>query len=315
MKKILIVTEHNHQSLSPITLSLITAAAQLKGIIHLIIIGSNCQKAAEEARLLPHVERVLVADNPVYAYPLAENSALLLSKISSEYSYILSASSTFGKNLLPRLAGLLNLSMISDVVEIVSEDTFVRPLYAGNVQAKVQSSEPIKILTIRTSAFPKSAITAHHNAPLESLEVVIPNEGAIFEECKLTTSNRPELTNAKIIIAGGRGLKNADNFALLNKLADQLGAAIGASRAAVDAGFAPNDYQIGQTGKIVAPNLYIAIGISGAVQHLAGMKDSKVVVAINNDPNAPIFEVADYILVGDLFSILPALEIALLHQA
>lgn len=306
--KILVIAEHDHNQLKASTFSTIAAANALQGEIEVMIIGSECQDAAEEAAKIKPVSRVIVANHPVYAHQLAENSAELIMKIARGYHYLLGPATTFGKNLLPRVAALLDVSMVSDVIKILDEATFLRPIYAGNIIATVKSEEPIKVLSIRTTAF--SAVNEKNESPLEVEELTdaIPNHLTQFEGASLTTSTRPELTNAKIIIAGGRGLKSADNFHLLEAIADRLKGAVGASRAAVDAGFAPNDYQVGQTGKIVAPDLYIAIGISGAIQHLAGMKESKVIVAINNDPDAPIFEVADYGLVGDLFKILPALN-------
>jgi electron transfer flavoprotein alpha subunit len=306
--KILIIAEHNNQTLKSATHHTLTAATKLSNEIDLLIIGSQCQKVAEQARLLPFIQHVLVADNDVYAHQLAENSAALVAEWGKRYDYILAAATTFGKNLLPRAAALLDVAMMSDVTQIVSADTFVRPIYAGNVMATVQSQDRIKVLTIRTTAFAAVKENQQAQVTLQTLSQVIPNTLSRFEGQTLTQSKRPELTSARVIISGGRGLKSAENFRLLETIADQLGAAIGASRAAVDAGFAPNDYQVGQTGKVVAPDLYIAVGISGAIQHLAGMKDSKVIVAINNDPDAPIFQIADYGLVGDLFKILPELQ-------
>lgn len=306
--KILIIAEHDNQTLKSATSHAVTAAKELGNEIDLLLIGADCQKAAEHACLMPNVQRVLVADNAVYAHQLAENCAALVAELGKEYDYILAGATTFGKNLLPRAAALLNVAVLSDVTQIISPDTFVRPIYAGNVMATVQTLEKIKIMTIRTTAFAAAQENQQANATLQQLSQVIPNALSQFENQTLTKSERPELTSARVVISGGRGLKSAENFKLLEGIADQLGAAIGASRAAVDAGFAPNDYQVGQTGKVVAPDLYIAIGISGAIQHLAGMKDSKVIVAINNDPEAPIFQVADYGLVGDLFKILPELQ-------
>lgn len=303
--KTLIIAEHDHQTIKSSTYHTLTGASQLSDDIDVLIIGSDCQAAAEQARLLPKVKTVFVADHPVYAHQLAENSATLIFEWAKSYNFILAGASTFGKNLLPRLAALFDVSMISDVVEIITPDTFVRPMYAGNVYATVQSQDRIKILTLRSTAFLPASPQSQSIALLETLTHVFANDASRFESCALTRSTRPELTSARVIIAGGRGLKSAENFQLLEAIADRLGAAVGASRAAVDAGFAPNDYQIGQTGKVVAPDLYIAVGISGAIQHLAGMKDSKVVVAINSDPEAAIFQSADYGLVGDLFKILP----------
>lgn len=306
--KVLIIAEHDQQVLKLATLHTLTAAKQLGEEIDLLIMGEQCQKVAEKARFLPHLRRILLADNAVYKHQLAENCAAVVAQVGQNYDYILAPASTFGKNLLPRVAALLDVSMVSDLVQIVSTDTFIRPIYAGNVMVTVQSQDPIKVLTIRTTAFPAAKETNEPRATIEKIPQVIDNALSSFENQMLTQTLRPELTNARVIISGGRGLKSAENFQLLEAIADRLGAAVGASRAAVDAGFAPNDYQVGQTGKVVAPDLYIAIGISGAIQHLAGMKDSKVIVAINNDPEAPIFEVADYGLVGDLFQILPELQ-------
>lgn len=306
--KTLIIAEHNNQQLKLATHHTLSAAQALGHPIDVLVIGYNCQQAADHAARLPNVQRVLLADNEVYAHQLAENSAALLAEIGKEYSYILVGATTFGKNLLPRACALLDISMLSDVMQVISADTFARPIYAGNVVATVQSHDKIKAMTIRTTAFAIAEESQQASANIEKLSLAIPNELSRFEGQTLTQSERPELTAARVVISGGRGLKSAENFHLLETIADRLGAAVGASRAAVDAGFAPNDYQVGQTGKVVAPDLYIAVGISGAIQHLAGMKDSKVIVAINNDPEAPIFQVADYGLVGDLFQILPQLQ-------
>lgn len=308
MMKILIIAEHNNQTIKSSTHHTITAAAELGTEIDLLIMGSECQRAAEQACLLPNVKQVLVADNAVYAHQLAENCASLVAEFGKNYDYILTGATTFGKNLLPRVAALLDVAMVSDVTKIIAPDTFARPIYAGNAIATVKLQDKIKVLSIRTTAFSAVKESQQASASIQKISQVIPNSLSRFEDQTLTQSKRPELTSARVIISGGRGLKSAENFHLLETLADRLGAAVGASRAAVDAGFAPNDYQVGQTGKVVAPDLYIAVGISGAIQHLAGMKDSKVIVAINNDPEAPIFQVADYGLVGDLFKILPELE-------
>lgn len=306
--KILIIAEHDNQVLKLSTHHTVTAATQLGNEIDLLVIGTDCQKAAEQARLLPPVKQVLVADDPVYAHQLAENGASLVAELGKNYDYILTGATTFGKNLLPRAAALLDVAMVSDVTKIITTDTFERPIYAGNAVATVKLLDRIKVLSIRTTTFQAVKEAQQPAAAIQKISQVIPNTLSRFENQTLTQSMRPELTAARVIISGGRGLKSAENFHMLEKIADQLGAAVGASRAAVDAGFAPNDYQVGQTGKVVAPDLYIAVGISGAIQHLAGMKDSKVIVAINNDPEAPIFQIADYGLVGDLFKILPELQ-------
>lgn len=305
--KILIMAEHDANQLKSTTLHAISAAKQLSDEIHVLVVGDNCEAVATEVATCANVKQVLLADNAVYAHQLAENTAALIASIGKGYAYILASSSTFSKNLLPRVAALLQVGMLSDVVAIKSADTFLRPIYAGNALALQQTSDAIKIVTIRQTAFmpqqeKQSAVA------IAKIDTVIPNTLSRFIEQTLTVSERPQLTDARVVIAGGRGFKNAENFHLMEKIADKLGAAIGASRAAVDAGFCPNDFQVGQTGKVVAPELYIAVGISGAIQHIAGMKDSKVVVAINNDPDAPIFEVADYALVDDLFKVLPELE-------
>lgn len=306
--KILIIAEHNNRQLKPATLHTVTAAEELKGDIDILVIGSACESVAAEAALISNVNHVLLADDKVYEHQLAENCATLIADVGKNYDFILGGATTFGKNILPRVAALLDVAMISDVTQIVSPDTFVRPIYAGNAMATVQSNDKIKVLSIRTTAFALATQNQSSKVEIQKISTNIPNSLSRFISETLTKSKRPELTSARIIISGGRGLKSAENFHLIEDIADRLGAAVGASRAAVDAGFAPNDYQVGQTGKVVAPDLYIAVGISGAIQHLAGMKDSKVIVAINSDPDAPIFQVADYGLVGDLFKILPELQ-------
>jgi len=306
---ILVIAEHNNSSLKGDTYKTVQAASLLGAEVHLLVAGEQCQGAATEAAQVSGVTKVLLADHSAYGHQLAENVAALVAELGSHYSHILAAATTTGKNMLPRVAALLDVAQISDVIAIESADTFVRPVYAGNAIATVQSSDAIKVLTVRSSAF--AAAATGNNATIENLSVVKELGVSRFVSEELTKSERPELTAAKVIISGGRGMQNGENFALLNGIADKLNAAIGASRAAVDAGFVPNDMQVGQTGKIVAPDLYIAVGISGAIQHLAGMKDSKVIVAINKDPEAPIFQVADYGIVGDLFTVLPELEAAL----
>lgn len=307
---LLVIAEHDNQHLKTATLPVISAAQSLASQIDVVVAGYQCAAVAQQAAHLTGVQRVLVADAEEYQHFLAENLAALLASIAQPYTHILAPATAFGKNLLPRLAALLDVAQVSDVTAILAADTFVRPIYAGNAFATVQSHDHHKLLTIRTTAFPAAASVATA-AEITPLTTRITNTHSTWIGLEQNRSERPELGDAKVVISGGRGLQNAENFKLLDKIADHLGAAIGASRAAVDAGFAPNDWQVGQTGKVVAPQLYVAVGISGAIQHLAGMKDSKVIVAINKDPDAPIFQVADYGLVGDLFEILPQLEQAL----
>ncbi|MEO3679989.1 FAD-binding protein [Rheinheimera fenheensis] len=303
---ILIIAEHNNQSLKAETHKVVQAASAIGADITVLVAGFNCAAAANEAATIAGVGKVLVADNAAYEHQLAENIAALVAELGKNYSHILTAATTTGKNFLPRVAALLDVAQISDVIAIESADTFVRPIYAGNAIATVKSADAIKVLTVRPAAF--AAAKTGNAAPVEAVSAVHDLGVSAFVGAELTKSERPELTAARVVISGGRGMQNGENFALLNGIADKLGAAIGASRAAVDAGFVPNDMQVGQTGKIVAPELYIAVGISGAIQHLAGMKDSKVIVAINKDAEAPIFQVADYGLVADLFTVLPELE-------
>ncbi len=303
---ILVIAEHDNSSLKAETLKVVSAANAIGGDIHVLVAGKDCAAAAEQAAKVSGVAKVLVADNDAYAHQLAENMGLLVAEIGKAYSHILAAASTTGKNFLPRAAALLDVAQLSDVIAVESADTFQRPIYAGNAIATVQSSDAIKVMTVRVAAFDSAATDG--SASIENLAQATDAGISSFVAEELTKSERPELGAARVIISGGRGMQNGENFQLLEGIADKLGAAIGASRAAVDAGFVPNDMQVGQTGKIVAPELYIAVGISGAIQHLAGMKDSKVIVAINKDPEAPIFQVADYGLVADLFSVLPELE-------
>jgi electron transfer flavoprotein alpha subunit len=307
---ILVVAEHDNATLKGATLNTIAAAKAIGGDIAVLVAGVGCAGAAEAASKVAGVGKVLVADNAAYAHQLPENIGLLVADLGKGYQHVLAPATTNGKNFMPRAAALLDVAQISEIVEVVSPDTFKRPIYAGNVIATVQSSDPIKVITVRITGFdPVSAeggsaaieaVAASHDAGISS-----------FVKEEVVKSDRPELTAARIVVSGGRGMQNGDNFKLLYALADKLGAAVGASRAAVDAGFVPNDMQVGQTGKIVAPELYVAVGISGAIQHLAGMKDSKVIVAINKDADAPIFQVADYGLVADLFEAVPELEKAL----
>jgi electron transfer flavoprotein alpha subunit len=303
----LVIAEHDNASIKAATLNAVTAATAIGGDIHLLIAGSACAAAGEAAARISAVDKVLVADAAHYADQSPENLAALVVANAAAYSHIVAAASTSGKNFMPRVAALLDVAQISEIVAVESGETFVRPIYAGNVLATVQSADPIKVITVRTTAF--EAAGEGGNADIESLAAGPDLGQSKLIGRQLTKSERPELGAAKIIVSGGRGMGSGENFhKMLEPLADKLGAALGASRAAVDAGFVPNDYQVGQTGKIVAPQLYIAVGISGAIQHLAGMKDSKVIVAINKDPDAPIFQVADYGLVGDLFEMLPALQ-------
>ncbi|WP_100641191.1 electron transfer flavoprotein subunit alpha/FixB family protein [Alteromonas facilis] len=306
---ILVYAEHDNSSLKAETHKLVHAATKLGGEINILVAGAGCQSVVDAAANISGVAKVLVADNAAYEHQLAENIADLVVKLSDGYTHIVSAATTTGKNFMPRVAALLDVAQISDVIEVESSDTFVRPIYAGNAIATVQSTDSVKVLTVRASAF--DAAGTDGSASVESVADVVELSKSAFVSAELTESERPELTAAEVVISGGRGMQNGENFSLLEGIADKLGAAIGASRAAVDAGFVPNDMQVGQTGKIVAPQLYIAVGISGAIQHLAGMKDSKVIVAINKDEEAPIFQVADYGLVGDLFEVLPELEQAL----
>lgn len=306
---ILVIAEHDNGSLKSGTLNAVSAAQAVGGDIDVLVAGSNSDAAASAAAQISGIAKVIHANNACYEHQLAESVAPLVAEFGKNYSHILAPATTTGKNLLPRVAALLDVAQISDIVEVKSEDTFVRPIYAGNALATVQSTDSIKVITVRTTAFADAEIDG--SAAIESSDFAVEQGAAQFVGEKLSESERPELTSASIIISGGRGMQDGENFVLLEKVADKLGAAIGASRAAVDAGFVPNDYQVGQTGKIVAPDLYIAVGISGAIQHLAGMKDSKVIVAINKDEEAPIFQVADYGLVADLFKALPELEQAL----
>ena len=306
---ILVIAEHDNGSLKTATLNTITAAQAIGGDIDVLVAGTDCQGAAKAASEVAGVARVIVADAAVYAHQLPENIAPLIAELGKNYSHVLAAATTSGKNFMPRVAALLDVAQISDIIEVVSNDTFIRPVYAGNAMATVQSSDTVKVITVRTTAFAEAAQGG--SAAIEASPIVTEQGISLFVSEQLTVSERPELTSASIVISGGRGMQSGENFVLLEKVADKLGAAIGASRAAVDAGFVPNDMQVGQTGKIVAPDLYIAVGISGAIQHLAGMKDSKVIVAINKDAEAPIFQVADYGLVADLFKALPELEAAL----
>ena len=303
----LVIAEHDDAGLKPATLNAVAAAREIAGAdLDILVAGKDCRPAAEAAARIAGVRKVLLADDAAYDHGLAENVAPLVVKLGENYSHLLAAATTSGKNLMPRVAALLDVMQISDISAVVSPDTFVRPIYAGNALQTVQSKDPIKVITVRGTAFPPVEATGG-GAAIEPVAPTCISGLSEFVRAELSKSERPELTSARVIISGGRGMQSGENFHLLEKVADKLGAAVGASRAAVDAGFVPNDYQVGQTGKIVAPELYIAVGISGAIQHLAGMKDSKVIVAINKDEEAPIFQIADYGLVGDLFKILPEL--------
>ena len=307
---ILVIAEHDNVSLKAATLNAVTAAAKIGGEIHLLVAGKGCAAAADAAAKISGVAKVLLADAPQYADHLPENIAALVVARATGYSHILAAATTAGKNFMPRVAASLDVAQVSDIVAVESPDTFVRPIYAGNVLATVQSLDAVKVITVRTTAF--EAAGQGGSAAVEAIDAIPDCGSSALVSRELTQSARPELAAAKVVVSGGRGLGSAENFhKLMEPLADKLGAAMGASRAAVDAGFVPNDYQVGQTGKIVAPQLYIAVGISGAIQHLAGMKESRVIVAINKDADAPIFQVADYGLVGDLFEVVPALTAAL----
>ena len=307
---ILVIAEHDNQAIKAATLNAVSAAAAIGGDIDVLVAGADCAAAASEAAAIAGVKRVRVADAAHYSDQLAENVAALVSSVAGEYSHVLAAATSAGKNMLPRVAAQLDVAQISDIVSVESADTFVRPIYAGNALATVKSEDKVKVITVRTTAF--EAAGSGGSASVDALDAG-PDLGlSRLVGRELTKSERPELAAAETIVSGGRGLGSGDNYhSLLEPLADKLGAALGASRAAVDAGFVPNDYQVGQTGKIVAPQLYIAVGISGAIQHLAGMKDSKIIVAINKDEEAPIFQVADYGLVGDLFDVVPELTAAI----
>ncbi len=303
---ILVIAEHDNSSLKAETLKTVGAAQKIGADITLLVAGFNCQNAVEAASKVNGVSKVLVCDNAAYEHQLAENVSLLVTELAADYEHILATALTTGKNFMPRVAALLDVAQISDIIDVESSDTFVRPIYAGNAIATVQSLDSKKVITVRTTGF--DAVATDGNAEVVNLDMVTDAGLSSHVSDELTVSERPDLGAASVVISGGRGMQNGDNFKLLDGIADKLGAAIGASRAAVDAGFVPNDMQVGQTGKIVAPDLYIAVGISGAIQHLAGMKDSKVIVAINKDPEAPIFQVADYGIVTDLFDALPELE-------
>jgi electron transfer flavoprotein alpha subunit len=305
---ILVIAEHDNASLKSATFHAVAAAQQLGADVHVLVAGSAADGAVSAAAALPQVAKVLRADAPYLRAPTAENVAATTLQIvgAGGYSHVLAAATSFGKNVSPRIAAKLDVAQISDITGIDGPETFVRPIYAGNAFATVRSADAIKVLTVRTTAFDAVAAT-EGNAAIETVTAAPEITSARVVGQELTKSERPELTSARVVVSGGRGMASGDNFKMLEALADKLNAAIGASRAAVDAGYVPNDYQVGQTGKIVAPDLYVAVGISGAIQHLAGMKDSKVIVAINKDPEAPIFQIADYGLVGDLFEIIPAL--------
>jgi electron transfer flavoprotein alpha subunit len=308
--KTFVIAEHDNASLKAATLNAVAAAGALGGDVDILVAGAGCGAVADAAAQVPGVSKVICADNAAYEHQLAENVSLLVAEIGADYDNLLAPSTANGKNIMPRVAALLDVGQISDILAVESADTFKRPIYAGNVIATVQSSDPKKVITVRTTAF--DAVAAEGgNATIEPCPAAHDAGVSEFIREEVAESDRPELTSASVVISGGRGMQNGDNFSLLEGIADKLNAAIGASRAAVDAGFVPNDYQVGQTGKIVAPDLYIAVGISGAIQHLAGMKDSKVIVAINKDEDAPIFQVADYGLVADLFEALPELEAAI----
>jgi electron transfer flavoprotein alpha subunit len=306
---VLVIAEHDGKQLRPGTTNTVTAAAKIGGDIVVLVVGHQCVAAAQAAAKVAGVKKVLLADAPHYAGGVAENVAALVLTIAAQYTHILAPATGFGKNFMPRLAALLDVQQVSDISAVVSADTFVRPIYAGNALATVQSADKVKVITVRATGFDDAGEGG--SAPVENLAAGPDTGLSKFNGQELSRSDRPELTAARIIVSGGRGMGSGENFKLLEALADRLGAAVGASRAAVDSGFVPNDYQVGQTGKIVAPELYIAVGISGAIQHLAGMKDSKVIIAINKDPEAPIFSVADYWLVEDLFKAVPELTQAL----
>ena len=304
---VLLIAEHNNKELKSFTLNAVTAASQIDTDVHAVVIGQSCDTASKALSELPLVKKVIQVEAAHYENFVAENFAPVIVKLSDNYSHIVCSANTFGKNLMPRIAAKMDTQQISDIISVESSDTFKRPIYAGSCIATVKSSDEKKVITVRSTAFDPVEKT-NSNIPVDALSATEACGVSEFVSEELAESDRPELTAAEIVISGGRGMQSGENFHLLDSIADKLGAAVGASRAAVDAGFVPNDYQVGQTGKIVAPDLYIAVGISGAIQHLAGMKDSKVIVAINKDEDAPIFQVADYGLVADLFNALPELD-------
>jgi len=310
---VLVIAEHDNSQLSPGTLNTVTAASAVGGDVHVLVAGSGCADVAAACGKIAGVSKVLVADAATYANEITENTAALIKANVDAYSHVMAPASTFGKALIPYTAALCDVQAISDISEVVSEDTFVRPIYAGNALQTVQSTDALKMLTVRTTAF-ELADGESGSAEISNVDDAGATDWVEFLGQSLSQSERPELTSARIVVSGGRGMQNGENFAMLEKLADQFGGAVGASRAAVDAGFVPNDYQVGQTGKVVAPDMYLAVGISGAIQHLAGMKDSKVIVAINNDEEAPIFQVSDYGWNEDLFVAVPALQAELESQ-
>ncbi len=311
--RVLVIAEHNRRNLLPATLNTVTAAAQLGGDVDVLVAGENCTAVAQEASRIGGVNKILLCDSPTHAQDIPENLAKLIHGLAANYSHIMAPATTFGKALIPYAAALCDVQAISDISAVIDADTFVRPIYAGNALAKVRSCDALKMMTVRTTAFELAELESGGEngaggAAIEKIDDAGATDAVQFIEQMLSKNERPELTSAKIIVSGGRGMQNGENFAMLEKLADSLGGAVGASRAAVDAGFVPNDYQVGQTGKVVAPDLYLAVGISGAIQHLAGMKDSKVIVAINNDEEAPIFQISDYGWSEDLFVAVPALQ-------
>ena len=304
---ILVIAEHDNSSIKGATLNTIAAASSINGEVTLLVAGLDISNVIDEAKTISGVSKIISCDHELYKNFLAEDFTKLVLSIANSYSYILAPATTFGKNLMPRISAKLDIQQISDIISIETEDTFKRPIYAGSCIATVKSNDSVKLITVRATAFDPAPLD-NNDTPVESIDAVDASNISEFISEEIAKSDRPELTAANIVISGGRGMQSGDNFHLLDSIADKLGAAVGASRAAVDAGFVPNDYQVGQTGKIVAPDLYIAVGISGAIQHLAGMKDSKIIVAINKDEDAPIFQVADYGLVADLFNALPELD-------
>jgi len=306
----LVIVEHDNNEFAAATLHAITAAQQIGGDIDLLIVGEGCQAVADSAAQIAGITTVKVADNAIFTHQQAENLATLIAECAKDYSHVLAAATTFGKNVMPRASALLDVAQISEIIEVKSPDTFVRPIYAGNALATVQSADAIKMITVRTISF-EAVAASGGSAAIEAISGGSDTGLSSWVSQAVSSDDRVDLTSAKIVVSGGRGMQNGENFSMLQAVADKLGAAVGASRAAVDSGFVPNEYQVGQTGKVIAPDLYIAVGISGAIQHLAGMKESKVIVAINNDSEAPIFQVADYGLVADLFDAVPELDAAL----